>query len=146
VTGQVSVFVGDPERNVIELRGRDQDIAPTYNNMVATDRPALIPVLTTHMLGEVTAIARALPNDASRCNGTCARRSLLGRRHVRRRRGTAGEAKMGRPSFIRPAVTMKHRQLVSAAISGEAILVAEGAIGWLSSESRRSHPTIVVKR
>src|SRR5262249_42454378 len=27
------------------------------------DRPALIPVLTTHMLGEVAAIVRALPND-----------------------------------------------------------------------------------
>src|SRR6202041_3534093 len=38
-------------------------IAPTYNNMVPTDRPALILVLTTHMLGEVTAIAQALPND-----------------------------------------------------------------------------------
>ena len=38
-------------------------IAPTYNNIVPTDRPALIPVLTTHMLGEVTAIAQALPND-----------------------------------------------------------------------------------
>ena len=38
-------------------------IAPTYNNMVPTDRPALIPVLTTHLLGEVAAIARALPND-----------------------------------------------------------------------------------
>src|SRR4029077_8347269 len=38
-------------------------IAPTYNNMVPTDRPALIPVLTTHMLGEVTKIAQALPND-----------------------------------------------------------------------------------
>src|SRR6202047_1661789 len=38
-------------------------IAPTYNNMVPTDRPALIPVLTTHMLGEVVAIARALPHD-----------------------------------------------------------------------------------
>jgi hypothetical protein len=38
-------------------------IAPTHNNMVPTDRPALIPVLTTHMLGEVTAIAQALPND-----------------------------------------------------------------------------------
>src|SRR6516165_911705 len=38
-------------------------IAPTYNSMVPTDRPALIPVLTTHMLGEVTAIAQALPND-----------------------------------------------------------------------------------
>src|SRR5262249_4569269 len=38
-------------------------IAPTYNNMVPTDRPALIPLLTTHMLGEVTAIAQALPND-----------------------------------------------------------------------------------
>ena len=32
-------------------------IAPTYNNMVPTDRPALIPMLTKHMLGEVAAIA-----------------------------------------------------------------------------------------
>lgn len=38
-------------------------IAPTYNNMVPTDRPALIQMLTTHMLGEVAAIAQALPND-----------------------------------------------------------------------------------
>ena len=38
-------------------------IAPTYNNMVPTDRPALIPVLTAHMLGEVATIAQALPND-----------------------------------------------------------------------------------
>src|SRR3974377_1644354 len=38
-------------------------IAPTYNSMVPTDRPTLITVLTTHMLGEVAAIARALPND-----------------------------------------------------------------------------------
>src|SRR6478609_2146950 len=38
-------------------------IAPTYNNMVPTDRPALIPMLTKHMLGEVAAIARALPHD-----------------------------------------------------------------------------------
>ena len=38
-------------------------IAPTYNNMVPSDRPALIAVLTTHMLGEVAAIAQALPHD-----------------------------------------------------------------------------------
>jgi hypothetical protein len=38
-------------------------IAPTYNNMVPSDRPALIPVLMTHMLGEVAAIARVVPND-----------------------------------------------------------------------------------
>jgi hypothetical protein len=38
-------------------------IAPTYNNMVPTDRPALIPMLMTHMLGEVAAIAQALPHD-----------------------------------------------------------------------------------
>ena len=38
-------------------------IAPTYNNMVPADRPALIPVLTAHMLGEVAAIARTLPNE-----------------------------------------------------------------------------------
>jgi hypothetical protein len=38
-------------------------IAPTYNNMVPTDRPAMIRLLMAHMLGEVTAIAQALPND-----------------------------------------------------------------------------------
>jgi hypothetical protein len=38
-------------------------IAPTYNNMVPTDRRALIPMLTTHLLGEVAAIAQALPHD-----------------------------------------------------------------------------------
>jgi len=38
-------------------------IAPTYNNMVPADRPALIPMLTTHILGEVARIAQTLPND-----------------------------------------------------------------------------------
>ncbi len=38
-------------------------IAPTYNNMVPTDRSALIPALTKHLLNEVAAIADALPND-----------------------------------------------------------------------------------
>ena len=38
-------------------------IAPTYNNMVSADRPKLLPPLTQHFLGEVDAIAAALPND-----------------------------------------------------------------------------------
>ncbi len=38
-------------------------IAPTYNNMVPTDRPKLLPALTQHFIGEVHAIAAALPND-----------------------------------------------------------------------------------
>jgi hypothetical protein len=38
-------------------------IAPTYNNMVPGDRPGLLPALTRHMIGEVMAIVRALPND-----------------------------------------------------------------------------------
>ena len=38
-------------------------IAPTYNNMVPSDRQALLPALTKHMLGEVAAIAAAVPND-----------------------------------------------------------------------------------
>ncbi len=38
-------------------------IAPTYNNMVPGDRPALLPPLTQHFIGEVAAIAAALPND-----------------------------------------------------------------------------------
>jgi hypothetical protein len=38
-------------------------IAPCYNNMVPADRPGLLPALTQHMIGEVAAIARALPND-----------------------------------------------------------------------------------
>src|SRR6201981_1134166 len=31
-------------------------IAPIYNNMVPTDRPAVIPMLTTHILREVATI------------------------------------------------------------------------------------------
>jgi hypothetical protein len=38
-------------------------IAPTYNNMVPADRPKLLPALTRHMIGEVEAIARGVPND-----------------------------------------------------------------------------------
>ena len=38
-------------------------IAPTYNNMVPADRPALLPALTRHFTGEVAKIAAALPND-----------------------------------------------------------------------------------
>ena len=38
-------------------------IAPTYNNMVPSDRPALLPVLTAHFIGEIERIAAAIPND-----------------------------------------------------------------------------------
>jgi hypothetical protein len=38
-------------------------IAPTYNNMLPADRPRLLPALTRHMIGEVAAIARAVPNE-----------------------------------------------------------------------------------
>jgi hypothetical protein len=38
-------------------------IAPTYNNMMPADRPRLLPALTRHMIGEVAAIARAVPHD-----------------------------------------------------------------------------------
>ena len=38
-------------------------IAPTYNNMVPTDRQGLLPALTRHFIGEVERIAGAIPND-----------------------------------------------------------------------------------
>ena len=38
-------------------------IAPTYNNMVPTDRQGLLPALTRHFIDEVEKIARAIPND-----------------------------------------------------------------------------------
>jgi hypothetical protein len=38
-------------------------IAPTYNNMVPSDRPRLLPALTRHLTGEVAKIAAAIPND-----------------------------------------------------------------------------------
>ena len=38
-------------------------IAPVYNNMVASDRPGIVPALTQHFIGEVDKIAKALPND-----------------------------------------------------------------------------------
>jgi hypothetical protein len=37
-------------------------IAPVYNNMVPSDRPRLLPALTRHFLGEVAAIATAIPH------------------------------------------------------------------------------------
>jgi hypothetical protein len=36
-------------------------VAPVYNNMVPADRPGLLPALTKHLLGEVAAIAAAIP-------------------------------------------------------------------------------------
>src|SRR5882757_9332613 len=38
-------------------------IAPTYNNMVPSDRPGLLPALTQHFIGEIGKIAKALPNN-----------------------------------------------------------------------------------
>jgi hypothetical protein len=38
-------------------------IAPTYNNMVPSDRPRLLPALTRHLVGEVGKIAAAIPHD-----------------------------------------------------------------------------------
>ena len=38
-------------------------IAPTYNNMVPSDRPVLLPALTRHLIGEVVKIAAETPND-----------------------------------------------------------------------------------
>jgi hypothetical protein len=38
-------------------------VAPVYNNMIPADRPKLLPALTRHFLGEVKAIAAAIPND-----------------------------------------------------------------------------------
>jgi hypothetical protein len=37
--------------------------APTYNNMVPTDRPPVLAALTRHFAGEVAKIAAALPHD-----------------------------------------------------------------------------------
>ncbi|HSH99792.1 MAG TPA: hypothetical protein VLA02_04250, partial [Reyranella sp.] len=37
--------------------------APTYNNMVPADRQKLLQPLTQHFLGEISKIAKALPND-----------------------------------------------------------------------------------
>ncbi len=38
-------------------------IAPTYHNMVAADRPAVLRALIRHFIGEVQKIAATLPND-----------------------------------------------------------------------------------
>ena len=38
-------------------------IAPIYNNMLPSDRPALLPALTQHFIGEVEKIATTLPHD-----------------------------------------------------------------------------------
>jgi hypothetical protein len=38
-------------------------IAPTYNNMVPSDRQGLLPALTRHFIGEVERISQAIPNE-----------------------------------------------------------------------------------
>jgi hypothetical protein len=38
-------------------------IAPTYNNMIPSDRPRLLLALTQHLTAEVAKIAAAMPND-----------------------------------------------------------------------------------
>ncbi len=38
-------------------------IAPTYNNMVPSDRPLFLPALTHHLIGEVAKIAAEILND-----------------------------------------------------------------------------------
>ena len=38
-------------------------IAPTYNNMLPSDRPLLLPALTEHLIGEVDKIAAVIPHD-----------------------------------------------------------------------------------
>jgi hypothetical protein len=38
-------------------------IAPTYNNILPADRTKVLPALTAHLLGEVLAMAAAIPHD-----------------------------------------------------------------------------------
>jgi len=38
-------------------------IAPTYNNMVPSDRPAILPALTMHFAHEIAAVAAKIPHD-----------------------------------------------------------------------------------
>jgi hypothetical protein len=38
-------------------------IAPTYNNMMPSDRPLLLPALTRHLTGEAAKIAAGIPHD-----------------------------------------------------------------------------------
>jgi len=54
---------GDIPANVKFQISIPTPIAPTYNNMVPEDRQKILPPLTEHLLGEVSKIATALPND-----------------------------------------------------------------------------------
>lgn len=38
-------------------------IAPTYNNMVPSDRPGVLPALTQHFANEVAKIAATVPHE-----------------------------------------------------------------------------------
>lgn len=63
-----AVFERLQREGVIPLRTKFQislptPIAPTYNNMVPSDRAGLLPALTQHFIGEVDKIAAALPHD-----------------------------------------------------------------------------------
>ena len=92
-------------------------IAPTYNNLVPSDRPKLLPALTEHFIGEVRAIAAAIPNDRLRSSGMCARRYWPGKAITRRGRSISAR----RRSMYWPAsATRCHVQWSSAITSAMA--------------------------
>jgi hypothetical protein len=64
--------------------------APTYNNMVPTDRPALIPMLAADLLGEVVTIAQALPHDRIALQWDVCQGSLPGRAITSQARSISG--------------------------------------------------------
>jgi hypothetical protein len=61
-------------------------IAPTYNNMVPSDRPRLLPALTRHLTGEVAKIAASIPNDRIAVQWMCARKCWPGKAITKRAR------------------------------------------------------------
>ena len=86
----------EPIRAIAESRGHPgggkfqislpTPIAPTYNNMVPSDRPLLLPALTQHLIGEVAKIAAAIPTTGSPRNGMCVRKCWPGKAITRRDR------------------------------------------------------------
>src|SRR5271169_3617360 len=64
-------------------------VAPTYNNMVPSDRPGILPALTQHFANEVAKIATAIPHERLAIHGTFARRCWPGRVTTTKARSTS---------------------------------------------------------
>ena len=108
-------------------------IAPTYNNMVPSDRPRLAGADAALRRRGRDDRAGAARTTASRCNGTCARKCWRGRATTSRARSTSGSRRSTCSTKIGDAVPAADRARLSP------VLRQPGRRAHGAAEGRRYH-------